>query len=169
MIISARQVEVYAYAEPCDMRRQFDTLAALVKRELGKDPVNGTLYLFVSRNRKRAKVLYFDGTGLCLFAKRMEKGRFAPVYDRTRSKSVKMTLSELAQFIEGSELIGRSPPLLTWADLTPRWPDKKTTSAVNPSPPDASNGHATASCGKGHRNTPPGGAAAGGGEPEAGR
>ena len=37
MIISARQVEVYAYAEPCDMRRQFDTLAALVKRELGKD------------------------------------------------------------------------------------------------------------------------------------
>jgi len=40
------------------------------------------LFLFVSRNRKRAKVLYFDGTGLCLLAKRLEKGRFAAVCDR---------------------------------------------------------------------------------------
>ena len=80
--------------------------------------------MFVSRNRKRAKILYFDGTGLCLFAKRLEKGRFAPVYDRTRSREVKLTLTELSQFIEGSELIGRSPALLTWADLTPRWPDQ---------------------------------------------
>jgi transposase len=84
-----------------------------------------SLFLFVSRNRKRAKVLYFDGTGLCLFAKRLEKGSFAAVCDRERSRTVKLTLSELVQFIEGSAVIGRSPALLTWADLTPRWPEPK--------------------------------------------
>ena len=122
MIISARQVEVFAHAEPVDMRKSFDTLAALVKEAIGQSLLTGSLFPFVSKNRKRAKVLYFDGTGLCLFAKRLDKGRFAAVADRSRSRSIKMTLSELTQFIEGSECIGRSPTLLTWADLTPRWP-----------------------------------------------
>ena len=125
MIISARQVAVFAYAEPIDMRKSFDTLAALVKEGLKQDLLSGSLYLFVSRNRKRAKVLYFDGTGLCLFAKRLGKGQFAPVCDRERSRSVELTLSELVQFIEGSAAIGKSPALLTWADLTPRWPETK--------------------------------------------
>lgn len=56
--------------------------------------------------------------------KRLEKGRFAAVCDRERSRAVKLTLSELTQFIEGSETIGRSPALLTLADLTPRWPEE---------------------------------------------
>lgn len=123
MIISARQVDVFAHAEPVDMRKSFDTLAALVKHDLGQDLLSGSLFLFISKDRKRAKVLYFDGTGLCLFAKRLDKGRFAAVADRARNRSVKMTLSELTQFIEGSNWIGRSPALLTWADLAPRWPE----------------------------------------------
>jgi len=129
VIVSARQVTVFAHAEPVDMRKSFDTLAALVKQALGQDLFGGSLFLFVSKNRKRAKVLYFDGTGLCLFAKRLEKGKFAAVCDRERNRSVKLTVSELTQFIEGSEAIGRSPALLTWADLTPRWPstEKKPT------------------------------------------
>lgn len=125
MIVSARQVAVFAYGEPVDMRKSFDTLAALVKEALGEDLLSGSLFLFVSRDRKRAKVLYFDGTGLCLFAKRLEKGKFAPVCDRQRSRSVRLTLSELVQFIEGSTAIGASPPLLTWADLAPRWPEAR--------------------------------------------
>lgn len=129
MIISARQVAVFAYAEPIDMRKSFDTLAALVKEALKQDLLSGSLFLFVSRNRKRAKVLYFDGTGLCLFAKRLEKGKFAAVCDRERNRSVQLTLSELVQFIEGSAAIGKSPALLTWADLTPRWPEAKKTPA----------------------------------------
>jgi transposase len=125
MIISARQVEVYAYGEPCDMRKSFNTLSALVKQQMGRDVWSGALFLFLSKDRKRAKVLYFDGTGLCLFAKRLEKGRFAPLFDRVRSRTIRMTLSELTQFIEGSDAIGKSPDLLTWADLTPRWPEEK--------------------------------------------
>ncbi|MEO7034549.1 MAG: hypothetical protein ABI548_11625 [Polyangiaceae bacterium] len=50
---------------------------------------------------------------------------FASVCDRERNRSVKLTLSELTQFIEGSAMIGKSPALLTWSDLTPRWPDPK--------------------------------------------
>jgi transposase len=129
LIVSARQVAVFACAEPVDMRKSFDTLAALVKESLGQDLLSGSLFLFVSRNRKRAKVLYFDGTGLCLFAKRLEKGMFAPVCDRERSRSIKLTLSELTQFIEGSAMIGKSPALLTWSDLAPRWPDAKKSAA----------------------------------------
>jgi len=124
MIISGRQIEVYAFGEPVDMRKNFDSLSALVEVAMPRNVLSGCLFLFVSKNRKRAKVLYFDGTGLCLLSKRLEKGRFAPVYDRARSRAVKLTLSELTLFMEGSESIGSSPPLLTLADLTPRWPEK---------------------------------------------
>lgn len=126
MIGSARQIGVYAYGEPVDMRKSFNTLSALVVA-LGKDVLSGHLFLFVSRDRKRAKVLFFDGTGLCLFAKRLDKGRFAPVYERARNGTVQMTPSELALFIEGSDAVGRvelSPPLMTLADLSPRWPKR---------------------------------------------
>jgi transposase len=128
VIGSARQIAVYAFGEPVDMRKSFNTLSALVVA-LGKDVLSGHFFLFVSRDRKRAKVLFFDGTGLCLFAKRLEKGRFAPVYERARNGIVQMTPSELGLFIEGSTAVRveLSPPLLTLADLTPRWPQKKST------------------------------------------
>ncbi len=82
----------------------------------------------VTRSRKRAKVLYFDGTGMCVLAKRLDSGRFAAPWRRTRGKSMRMTLAELALFIEGSEAIGKlrlSPPLLRRAHLGTRWPEKK--------------------------------------------
>lgn len=127
MIGSARQIAVYAFGEPVDMRKSFNTLSALVVA-LGLNVLSGHFFLFVSRDRKRAKVLFFDGTGLCLLAKRLEKGRFAPVYERARNGVVQMTPSELQLFIEGSLAVRAelSPPLLTLADLTPRWPQKKT-------------------------------------------
>jgi transposase len=127
VIGSSRQIAVYAYGEPVDMRKSFNTLSALVVA-LGKDVLSGHCFLFVSRDRKRAKVLYFDGTGLCLLAKRLDKGRFAAIYERAQRGVVQLTLPELSLFIEGSEAIGRvalSPPLLTLADLSPRWPKKK--------------------------------------------
>jgi transposase len=125
VIGSARQIAVYAFGEPVDMRKSFNTLSALVVA-LGKDVLSGHFFLFVSRDRKRAKVLFFDGTGLCLFSKRLAKGRFAPIYERARQGIVQLTPSELQLFIEGSEAVRveLSPPLLTLADLTPRWPRK---------------------------------------------
>lgn len=106
MIGSTRRVRVFAYGAPVDMRKQFDTLAALVA-EMKHDVMSGDLYLFVGKTRRRAKVLYFDGTGLCLFSKRLEKGRFAAVWADSPTKRSSMTTTELSAFIEGSEFVGR--------------------------------------------------------------
>lgn len=103
MLTPSRSRRVFAYGEPCDMRKQYDSLAVLVTENMGKDLLKGDLYLFVGRTRKRAKVLYFDGTGLCLFAKRLQAGHFAaPWLGRGE-----LTESELQLLLEGAEMVGR--------------------------------------------------------------
>lgn len=109
MIGSTRQVAVYAYARPVDMRKSFDTLAVLVKTELRREVLSGDVFVFVGKTRRRAKVLYWDGTGLCLFAKRLEKGHFAAPWQRRTEGPLRWTMSELSLFLEGSELVGRIP------------------------------------------------------------
>jgi transposase len=102
------------------MRKSFDTLSALVANQLQRDLMSGDLFIFVGKDRKRAKVLYFDGTGLCLFAKRLERGQFATPWKGPMSKRLTLTLAELSLFLEGSEALGRvelSPPLLRKSDL----------------------------------------------------
>lgn len=120
MIGSLRGVSVHAYGEPCDMRKSFNTLQAIVEAKMKGELSTGDLFVFVSRDRKRAKVLYFDGTGLCLLAKRLETGRFAAPWKGPMSRSLQLTMVELSLFLEGSEALGRvplSPPLLRKADL----------------------------------------------------
>ena len=93
-----------------------------------RDMATGDLFVFVSKNRKRAKVLYFDGTGLCLFSKRLESGLFATPWKGPMSKRLELTMNELSLFIEGSEALGRmqlSPPLLKKADLRTKEFSKK--------------------------------------------
>jgi len=111
VIGTTRNLRVFAYARPADLRRGFDGLAALVTNELDQDPISGDCFLFVNRRRTRAKVLVWDGTGLCIFQKRLEQGRFARLWKREESvgepMSITMTMSELALLIEGSELVGR--------------------------------------------------------------
>ena len=108
-----RRIRVFAYGAPVDMRKSFNTLGALVK-DLEMDLLTGDAYLFVSRRRNRAKVLWFDGTGLCLLAKRLETGRFPALWERaTAEKSIRLTMSELSLFIEGCRQVGKmelSPP-----------------------------------------------------------
>ena len=67
MIGSTRTLQVWAYPEPADLRAGFDGLSALVSSRLGRDPLSGHLFLFVNRHRTRAKVLVWDGTGLCIY------------------------------------------------------------------------------------------------------
>jgi transposase len=113
MIGSTRQVTVYAFSQPADLRRGYDGLSALVREAMGRDELSGDLYLFVSRTRRRAKVLLWDGTGLCVYAKRLECGRFACLWDRKDASQVRLTVNELQLFLEGSKLVGRvtlSPP-----------------------------------------------------------
>jgi transposase len=61
-----RGVRVFAWAESVDMRKSFDTLSAVVREQVGHDVLDGAPYLFIGKNRRRAKVLFWDGTGLCV-------------------------------------------------------------------------------------------------------
>jgi transposase len=113
VIGSTRQLSVFALARPVDMRKGFEGLSALVRDELRRDPLSGDLFLFCGKTRRRAKVLMWDGTGLCLYAKRLEQNRFASLWRDDQKESLRLTMSELQLFLEGSDLVGRvslSPP-----------------------------------------------------------
>ena len=104
------------------MRKGFDGLMAVVEQKLGRNPLSGELFLFVSRNLIRAKVLYWDGTGLCVFAKRLEQGRFSRLWSESES-TVRLTVNELQLFLEGSKLVGKislSPPEMVHFSLAKR-------------------------------------------------
>lgn len=103
---TSRAVRVFAYPEPIDLRKGYDGLYGLVKSGLGRDPLSGDLFLFVNKRRGGCKVLVWDGTGLCIFQKRLERGRFAALW-REDGAVVQLTASELALFIEGCDLVGR--------------------------------------------------------------
>ena len=115
-----RRVQVFAYTRPTDMRKGFDGLCALVTQGLQRDPLSGDIFIFVSRDRIRAKTLQWDGTGLCLDAKRLERGRFAPLWREKGDDPIPLTISELDLFLDGSTLVGRvalAPPAITQFSL----------------------------------------------------
>jgi transposase len=103
----SRKLRVFAWAAPVDMRKSFWSLAALVEAE-GHVVVEGDAFLFVGRSRRRAKVLWFDGTGLVLLSKILEQGHFAAVYERASTGIATLTMSELMVFLEGCTVVGRS-------------------------------------------------------------
>ena len=101
---SMRHGRVFVYREPVDMRKSYDTLTALVEGPMKKSLLSGDVFVFIGRRRKRAKCLYFDGTGLCLLSKRLETGHFAAPWKRPGEGPLPLTMNELALLLEGSEL-----------------------------------------------------------------
>lgn len=115
MIGTTRQIRVWVSAQPVNMRNSFEGLYAVASHGMGQDPLAGDMYLFVAKNRKQARVLYWDGNGLVIIAKRLEKGRFNAPWEGDRSKPWCLTPNELALFLDGSRLVGHfevSPPPL---------------------------------------------------------
>jgi transposase len=82
-----------------DMRKGFDGLAALVQLNLHEDPFSGQLFVFRGRRGDRVKILWWDGDGLCLFAKRLERGRF--VWPRATDGTAHLTQAQLSMLLEG--------------------------------------------------------------------
>lgn len=92
--------KIYIAVEAIDMRKGFEGLHGLVRDHLGQDPLSGHLYLFTNKTRTRLKVLVWDGSGLWVCAKRLEKGRFG--WPETgRGASVTMRSEELAMLVNG--------------------------------------------------------------------
>jgi transposase len=96
-------VKVFLAAAPADMRKGFDSLAALVRDHLGHDPLCGSLFLFVGRGKDRLKILYWDSDGFALWYKRLEEGTFRLPTSNTAA-SVQLKASELAMLLEGIDL-----------------------------------------------------------------
>ena len=82
-----------------DLRNGFDGLAALVQTQLAEDPFSGQLFVFRGRRGDRLKMLWWDGDGMCLYCKRLERGRF--VWPRAESGSVHLTGAQLSMLLEG--------------------------------------------------------------------
>src|SRR5271156_2786191 len=93
--------QVWLACRPTDMRNGFDGLAAQVKNVLSADPFSGHLFVFRGKRGDYLKALYWDGSGLCLFAKRLENGGFVwpPIID----ERLRLTPAQLALLIEGMD------------------------------------------------------------------
>ena len=100
---------VWLAAGLTDMRRGFDGLAALVQSALTQDPFSGQVFVFRGKRGDIIKLLWWDGQGMCLFAKRLEKGRF--IWPQAQSGSVALTPAQLSMLLEG---IDWRMPVRTW-------------------------------------------------------
>ncbi len=101
MFFPEGRVRVQVYGEPVDMRKSFDGLYALTRNRLGADPLSGDLYVFINRRATQIKVLYWDRTGFCLWAKRLEQGRFLSDWTQVATRQIDWTGLKL--LLEGIE------------------------------------------------------------------
>ena len=99
MLSFSGSLKVLVAVEACDMRKGFNGLAAQVATVIKMDPYCGHAFVFRGKRGDYVKVLYWDGSGLCLYAKRLEKGRFVwpPIVD----ERLQLTPAQLALLIEG--------------------------------------------------------------------
>jgi transposase len=104
MIHLPASVRVYLCLSPCDMRRSFDGLHALVRDHLQLDAFAGHLYLFANKRRDRLKILYWDRSGFAIWAKRLEAGTFAIPSGESGAKRSEITVEEMGAMLSGINL-----------------------------------------------------------------
>lgn len=104
MLTLPPSVRIYLAAQPVDMRKGFDGLAAIVQNAWKLDPFSGHLFCFVGRGGDRIKVLVFDRGGFALFYKRLERGRFRLPQIESGAQSVMLEGPQLAMLLDGIDL-----------------------------------------------------------------
>lgn len=103
MLTWPTSIRVFVAVDPLDMRGSFDALAGAVRR-LGLDPVDGHYYLFLNKRRQLTKILWFDGTGWCVLAKRLEAGTFQLPPLRGDEKQVQIDGTMFSSLLAGIDL-----------------------------------------------------------------
>lgn len=103
MVALNRRTKIFVSKEPVDMRASYDTLFSKAKSVLEKDPFSGHLFVFINKRRTSCKCLYYDGTGLVIISKRLEKGLFCKINPRYAQEII-LTQAEFNLFFEGSDL-----------------------------------------------------------------
>jgi transposase len=105
-----RGVEIFLGLEPIDLRWGFERLAGAVAERIGRDARSGALFVFFGKRRHAVKVLFFDGSGLCLFYKRLDRGAFRRP-EPTGPESTAVTIDEgaLDDLLDGLDLEAAAP------------------------------------------------------------
>ena len=103
MIALNRRTKIFVCKEPTDMRASYDSLFSRAKTILKKNPFSGHLFLFMNRSRTTCKCLYYDGTGLVIISKRLERGVFSKI-NPYYQKEIILTEAEFSLFFEGANL-----------------------------------------------------------------
>ncbi len=101
MLSLPASVRVFLHRDPVDFRKAHDGLAAIVRQALRADPLDGSLYVFLNRRRDRVKLIQWDGNGLWLHYKRLEKGTF-----KAQGDGPKISRAQLSMLLEGIEVKG---------------------------------------------------------------
>jgi transposase len=104
MIHLPASVRVYLATSPCDMRRGFDGLHALISETMQLDAFGGHLFVFANRRRDRMKILYWDRDGFAVWAKRLEQGTYAMPFSESKPARREITAQELGALLSGIDL-----------------------------------------------------------------
>lgn len=106
MLSLSLPTHVYLCLTPTDMRKSFDTLAAVVRDQLGHDPLSGSLFLFRSKRRDRIKLLYWDRDGYAIWTKRLEKGTYQFPLAQVNTDAIELEISstDLTLILAGIDL-----------------------------------------------------------------
>ena len=105
MLSFAGSLKIYVAIEPCDMRKSFNGLYALAAEKLKADPKSGAIFVFCNNRRNRLKILYFDGSGLWVMAKRLEEGTFSlPSPSKTGQVKLKLAPEAFAMLTDGIDM-----------------------------------------------------------------
>lgn len=106
MLSFTGSLKIFLALEPCDMRKSFNGLHALVAERLKEDPLGGALFVFTNKPRNRLKIFYFDGSGIWILAKRLEKGSFSwpKITSGEEPRKLKLAPEAFAMLTDGIDL-----------------------------------------------------------------
>ena len=102
MFLPEPSVRIWLYTRPTDMRKSFNGLCALVTQQLEQESTSGELFVFINRRKTHIKILYFDGSGFCIWFKRLEQGQFNYRSDATPKRLLDWT--QLKLLLDGLEV-----------------------------------------------------------------
>ena len=104
-----RGVEIFVGIEPVDLRWSFDRLSGIASERIGRDARSGALFIFFGKRREAIKILFFDGTGLCLFYRRLDKSTFRLPEVEGDATSIEIDERALDDLLDGIDVEEKSP------------------------------------------------------------
>lgn len=96
--------KIFLYANATDMRKGFAGLSGIIREELGADPTDGSLFIFINKRRDRMKLLHFSSGGFWLYYRLLEAGTFESLQSRDNNKQIEIDATELAMLLSGVSL-----------------------------------------------------------------